>query len=45
MMIAVCGGTVGVLTRAADAYQRALSLSPDNADVHGLLGCVYLEQR
>ena len=42
-MNAVCDGTVGVLIRAADAYQSALSLSPDDAVVHTLLAQVYHE--
>ena len=44
MMNGVCDGTVVVLIRAVDAYQRALSLSPDNAAVHAMLACVYYEQ-
>ena len=43
-MNAICDGTVGVLIRAVDAYQRALSLSPDNAVAYTNLGGAYREQ-
>ena len=43
-MNGVCDGTVVVLIRAADTYERALSLRPDNAEVCGFLACAYHEQ-
>lgn len=33
-----------IFDRAVAAYLRALSLSPNNAIVHGNLACVYYEQ-
>lgn len=33
-----------IILRAVAAYLRALSLSPNNAVVHGNLACVYYEQ-
>ena len=44
VMNAVCDGTVGVLIRAADAYERALSLAPDYALAREILGCIYVKQ-